>query len=408
MNKDRIRTKRTVLIAATFLTVGSASMHAAAVPDAAAIAQANNAFAADLYGLLKPADGNLFLSPYSISLAFGMAWCGAGGETASQMAKVLHFEGDPAQVAAGQGALQELLNGIQAKGDIKLAIANSIWPEKSYPFRPDYLTTLREHFAVSVTPCDFRTQPDVERLRINQWVEDQTNDKIKDLLPAGSINAMTRLVLANAIYFKGNWQHQFTASATKDEPFFLASGSQVKVPLMTQKTSFRYAEHPGLQVLSMPYAGGELSMIVLLPEAKDGLASLENELTAGMLGEWAGRLRTSEVTVHFPKFKVESSFELNRTMVALGMKDAFAAGRADFSGMTERNDLFISDAVHKAFVEVNEEGTEAAAATGIAMRLASAQPRPVVFRADHPFLYFIRHDATGAILFMGRMMDPTG
>ncbi len=396
----------TKLVAAGLLTLGPNLLHAAAVPDTAAIAQANNAFAADLYGKLKSEDGNLFFSPYSIHLAFGMVGAGAGGNTADQIGKALHLDRNPVDAAVGQGALQALLNEVQSKGNVQLAVANSLWPEQSYPFRKDYLSLLDEHFQVSVSPCDFSGQPDTERRRINRWVEDQTRDRIKDLMPEGSVTPATRLVLANAIYFKGNWQHQFKASTTKDAPFFLAPGGQVDAPLMTQKESFRFAEHPGLQVLSMPYAGGELSMVVLLPEARDGLAAVESQISAAQLQEWTGRLRRAEVTVLFPKFKVESSFELNRTMVALGVQDAFAPGRANFSGMTERNDLFISDAVHKAFVEVNEEGTEAAAATGIGMRLAALPSQPTVFRADHPFLYLIRHEATGAILFMGRMMNP--
>ncbi len=395
-----------LLALAGLVSVSSSLLRAAAVPNPTAIAQSNNAFATDLYGQLKSADGNLFFSPYSISLAFGMAWDGAGGETAAQMARVLHLEGAATEVAGGQGALQDLLNGIQAKGHVKLAVANSLWPEQSYAFRADYLAALREHFKVSVVPCDFQGKPDAERRRINRWVEERTNDKIKDLLPEGSVNPTTRMVLANAVYFKGDWEKPFKPSATTTQSFFLASGGEVKVPLMTQKASFSHAQHPGFQVLSMPYAGGELSMVVVLPEAKDGLAKLERELKADQLEEWIRRLRTAEVTVQFPKFKVESSYGLNQTMVALGMKDAFAAGRADFSGMSDRNDLFISDAVHKAFIEVNEEGTEAAAATGIIMRATSVQPPPVVFRVDHPFLYLIRHDATGAILFLGRVMNP--
>jgi len=406
MNEDYMKASRTTLIAATFLTLGTARLHSAAVPDVDAIAEANNAFAVDLYGKLKSADGNLFFSPYSIHVAFGMAGAGAGGNTADQMGKVLHLDGPLAGAAAGQGVLQQTLNDIQSKGHIRLAIANSIWPEKAYPFRKDYLSLLDEYFKVSVSPCDFKGNADTERQRINHWVEKHTNDRIKDLMPEGSVGPMTRLVLANAVWFKGDWAVPFKASATQEQPF-RTPGGQVTVPLMTQKESFRYAEYPGVQVLSMPYAGNDLSMVALLPEARDGLARLEAELSAEKLTEWTRRLRNMEVIVHFPRFKVESSFTLNDAMQALGMTDAFAAGKADFSGMSGQGDLFISSAVHKAFVEVNEEGTEAAAATGIAIRATSIQPMPVTFRADHPFIYLIRHEPTGAILFMGRMADPT-
>lgn len=415
MNETMKTLKSTTLIVAGMLTLGSTLSHAAAVPDAAAIARANNAFAADLYGQLKSGDGNLFFSPYSISLAFGMAGAGAGGSTAGQMGRVLHLDGSLAEATVAQGELQSLLNAIQSEGNIQLTIANSIWPEQTYPFRQDYLTLLDEHFKVSVSPCDFRGQPGIERKRINQWVEDHTSDRIKDLMPEGSVSTMTRLVLANAVWFKGNWAEQFKEGATQPTPFFTASGGQVSVPMMTQKESFLYAEHPRLrntehpelQVLAMPYAGDDLSMVVLLPQAKDGLAALESKLSAQNLKEWTDGLRRKEVVVHLPKFKAESSFDLNRSMQALGMINAFAAGQADFSGMTDRNDLFISDAMHKAFIEVNEEGTKAAAATGIGIVATSVQPMPVTFRADHPFLYLIRHEATGAILFMGRMMDPS-
>jgi serpin B len=407
MNHLNPTSKLAARVFAALLTLGPTVPHAPAAPDPAAIARANNAFAADLYGQLKAGDGNLCFSPYSISLAFSMAWCGTAGGTAQQLGRALHLEGPASEAAAGQGALQSLLNGIQAGGDVQLAIANSLWPEQSYPFRPDYLASVREHFQVSVTPCDFQGQSDTERHRINRWVEDHTRGKIKDLLPEGSVTPMTRMVLANAVYFKGDWERQFQPSATTTQSFFLASGAKVRTPLMTQKASFRYAEPPGLQVLSLPYAGRELSMVVLLPGTNGAVAGLERELTAGQLEVWTRELRTAEVTVHLPRFKVQSSFSLNGTMATLGVKDAFVPGRADFSGMTERNDLFISDAVHKAFIEVNEEGTEAAAATALGLRATSMQPRPVVFRADHPFLYLIRHDATGAILFFGRVMDPT-
>jgi len=258
-----------------------------------------------------------------------------------------------------------------------------------------------------VSPCDFKGKPDAERKRINRWVEDHTNDRIQDLMPAGSVGPLTRLVLANAVFFKGDWAKQFKASATFSEQFKTDAGGQVVVPMMSQEASFQYGQHPGLQVLSMPYAGGDLSMVILLPEANDGLQKLEAELSAETLKQWTGRLRKTKIVVQVPKFKAESSFGLNPTMQAMGMTDAFTAGKADFSGMSDRDGLFISDAVHKAFIEVNEEGTEAAAATGIAIRPMSAQPMPVVFHADHPFLYLIRHEATGAILFMGRMMDPS-
>jgi len=406
MDEQRLTSNRAVLALAGLMALGLTASNAGDTTDLSPIVNANNAFAVDLYDQLEAAEGNLFFSPYSISVAFGMAGSGAGGNTADQMGSVLHFDGKPVEAAAGQGALQRLLNGIQSKGNIQLAIANSIWPERSYPFRKNYLDVLDGHFDVSASPCDFKGKAEAERQRINRWVEEQTNDRIKDLMPEGSVSPMTRLVLANAVYFKGDWAEQFKASATKDTPFFTAEGVPVTVPMMMQKKKFRYAQHPGLKVLSMPYAGGDLSMLIVLPDTNDGLAKLESELSAEKLEQWTDGLRQAEVLVHFPKFKAESSFQLNRTMQALGMTDAFHFERADFSGMTDRDDLYLSDAVHKAFIEVNEEGTEAAAATGIGFRAVSLELMHV-FRADHPFLYLIRHESTGSILFMGRMTNPT-
>jgi serpin B len=332
---------------------------------------------------------------------------GARGETLNQMTAVLHLDFSLDETAARQGQLQALLNDGQSNGKVKLAIANSIWPERTYALRQEYLTLLERHYKVSVSPCDFIRNAGRERERINGWVEDNTNDRIKDLLPDGLVTSDTRLVLANAVWFKGDWARQFKASATTQLPFHLSSGEQVEVPMMMQKASFLHGRYPGVQVLSLPYAGGDLSMVVLLPENPDGLSALETELSAEKLGRWINALSSSEMRVHFPKFRAESSLNLPQTMQALGMIDAFSPSRADFSGMTALNDLFISDAMHKAFVEVNEEGTEAAAATGIVMKVRSTPVSPPSFRADHPFLYLVRHDPTGTILFMGRMSDPS-
>jgi serpin B len=369
--------------------------------------EGNTAFACELYGKLKGAgSGNLFFSPYSISTAFAMTSAGACGETDTQMVKALHFDPDPAKRHTAFAAMEANLNAVQKKGRVKLSVANSLWPQKNFALLESFLSLVRENYGASVAPLDF-SAPEPARKTINTWVEDKTNQKIKDLIPIGALDTATRLVLVNAIYFKGNWTSPFQADATKDAPFRLPSGQTVQAPLMFQKKHFGYGETDDLQVLEMPYAGDDLSMLVLLPKKADGLAALENNLTAANLAKWTQEMRSPDVMVYLPKFKMTCRFSLNDTLKAMGMSDAFDAGKADFSGMDGTRNLFISAAVHKAFVEVNEQGTEAAAATGIAMGLTSLPAPPIEFRADHPFLFLIRERQTGSLLFLGRVTDPT-
>jgi len=252
---------------------------------------------------------------------------------------------------------------------------------------------------------DFVGATEKSRQAINLWVEDQTNKKIKDLIPQGVLTALTRLVLTNAIYFKGDWASQFKESATKDASFKLGGGKTVQAPLMYQKGKFGYKEDRDVQVLSMPYKGDDLSMVVVLPKKVDGLADVTANLTAAKIDAWTTRLYKRDVYVHLPKFKVESQFGLNDVLAKMGMPDAFDSSKANLSGMNGARNLYISAVIHKAYVDVNEEGTEAAAATAVVVALRSA-PRRTTFRADHPFLFLIRHNKTGAILFMGRLANP--
>ena len=367
----------------------------------------NTAFACELYAKLKGAgDANVFFSPYSISTALAMTSAGARGETDAQMVKALHFEPDPAKRHAAFAAMEANLNAVQKKGEVKLSVANSLWPQKGHPLLESFFDLTRKCYGASVTPLDFR-ELEPARKTINTWVEDKTNQKIKDLIPSGTLDAMTRLVLVNAIYFKGKWSSPFKAEVTRDAPFRLPSGQTVQAPLMFQKEHFHYGANDDLQVLEMPYAGDDLSMLVLLPKKADALAALENNLTAANLAKWTQEMGSPEVMVYLPKFKMTCRFGLNNTLRAMGMTDAFAPGKADFSGMDGGRDLFISAALHKAFVEVNEQGTEAAAATGVAMRMTALPMRPIEFRADHPFLFLIREKSTGSILFIGRVTNPT-
>ena len=366
----------------------------------------NDAFAGELYGKLRTVQGNLFFSPYSISAALAMAYAGARENTAKQMAEVLHF-GPQEQFHAAFGALQTAINEVQKAGQVKLNVANSLWIQKDYALQDSFLDITGKHYGATPFIVDFVGATEPARQKINTWVEDKTQDKIKELIKPGVLDAMTRMVLANAIYFKGDWASQFKKSATQDEPFSVAPAKTVSVPLMYQENDFGYRETSQYQALTMPYAGKALSMVVMLPKTADGLSALEADLTASHRAV-ASRSGQRKVRVYLPRFKMTSEFGLGDTLISMGMTDAFDGGKADFSGMSGKKDLCISAVIHKAFVDVNEEGTEAAAATAVVMkRTAMAiEPEPAVFRADHPFLFLIRHDASGAILFMGRVVNP--
>jgi serpin B len=368
----------------------------------------NTAFAFDLYSQLRSQEGNLFLSPYSISTALAMTYGGARGETAAQMAKAMHFGLVQEKLHPAFAALESGLNAVQQKGQVRLAVANSLWPQKGHGFLPAYLDLCKINYGVAVKPLDFAGAAEPARQTINAWVEDRTNRKIQELLKPGIINPDTRLVLVNAIYFKGNWSSQFDKQLTKAGPFHVSAAKTVEIPMMSMRGEFRYAEYATLQVLELPYAGGDLSMIVLLPSGIAELAGIESSLTSQRVNRWLEQLQRKEVAVFLPKFKTTSQFSLNQTLAALGMTDAFTA-RADFSGMDGTKNLLISAVVHKAFVEVNEEGTEAAAATAVVMETRGMHipEEPAVFRADHPFLFLIRDNQTGSILFLGRIADPT-
>lgn len=372
----------------------------------AKVVAGNTEFAVDLYGQLRTNAGNVCFSPYGISTALAMTYGGARGETAEQMARTLHFDLPADQLHPAFAALEAELNAVPKKGQIQLAVANSLWPQKDFPFLPDYLALCQKYYGTSITPVDYRKDAEAARKTINDWVEAKTEQKIVELLKPKMVGGGTRLVLVNAIYFKGKWAQQFDSKLTQEQPFHLSPEKQVTAPLMRQTSDFKYAEFPGLQVLELPYSGDDLSMIVLLPREADGLGHLEKELTAQNLASWTTNLQSQKVEVILPKFKITCEFALRPTLAALGMTNAFDPLLADFSGMDGRKDLFISKAVHQAFVDVNEEGTEAAAATAVLMGFGGYTPPPV-FRADHPFLFFIRDNHNGSILFIGRIEAPT-
>ena len=399
-----------------FLSASAALAAGAALPrfgfaeekvDPAKLVAGNTQFGCELYGELKSQAGNLFLSPFSISTALGMAAAGAKGKTFEEMEKVLHL---PKDAPAAFGAVLRSLNEEPdaKKRGFALAAANALWAQKGYPWRPEYKKLVATDYGAGLFDVDFKGNAEAARGTINAWVEKETRDKIKNLLPMGSVTGLTRLVLTNAIYFKGDWLVQFKKDQTKDLPFTMADGKKIDAPLMHRVGGYSYAETDGYQVLDMPYVGKRVSMTVILPRKPDALPAVEKELTSDKLAAVLKGLRyEKEVHLHLPRFKVEKSFTLNKPLQALGMEAAFT--NADFGGMhTGGEDLNITAVLHKAFVDVNEEGTEAAAATGVVVGTTSVAPppKPKYFRADRPFLYLIRDHKTGSVLFMGRLETP--
>jgi serpin B len=394
-----------ILVPAILLSVTAG--HSNGTTDVKTLVESNTAFALDLYHLLKTDKDNLFFSPYSISTALAMTYAGAKANTARQMSQVLHFTLKPKQLHLAFGDLETRLNALRKKEDIELGVANALWAQKDYQFLQQFFDVVKQNYGAELSYADFKTAYESARREINAWVERQTNDKIKDLIKPGVLSALTRLVLANAIYFKGLWSSQFDESATQSTKFYLAPNTAVDVPMMRQEHEFNYMENDNLQVLELPYVGDDLSMIILLPKEMDGLTQVESSLSVESLRSLLARLRQRKVTVFLPRFKLSSQFSLQDTLASLDMPDAFKPGIADFSGMDGTRMLHISAVVHKAFVDVNEEGTEAAAATGVVVRVTSAPAAPTVFRADHPFIFLIQDNRSGSILFLGKVVDPT-
>lgn len=378
---------------------------------AKSIVQGNNEFALNLYSHLSQVEKkNLFFSPYSISSALAMTFAGARGRTEQEMASVLRFPAEQDDLHPVLAKLNETMFGGQ-HADFTIKIANRLWGQRGHRFRAEFLELLRTSYGADLEQLDFGEQPEIASQKINQWVEDQTAGKIKNLISPEALNKLTRLLLVNAVYFKGDWTTRFDKSATKEASFHLGPLNEVKVQMMHRQASFSYAEIDEVQVLELPYGDRDLSMVVLLPRSAGGLARLEAALSADNVNKWHARLVSQTVRVYLPKFRLTEQIKLAEVLKSMGMASAFSDTVADFSGMSEpTTGLCISDVIHKAFVEVNEEGTEAAAATAATAAMVSAtfqSPPPVpVFRADHPYLFMIRHNASGSILFMGRVMNP--
>ena len=378
--------------------------------DQAEAVNGSNAFAVDLYAQLSKQPGNLFFSPESISTAFGMAYAGARGQTATQMQQVFHFTLPPDRLHPAMGAL---LAGMNAQHkDYELHVADALWAQQDSNFEESYLKLVQSDYGAGLHKVNFKISPDTVRATINAWVEKQTNDKIKDLIGQGALNTSTRLVLTNAIYFKGDWQDPFDAQATQKDEFHLSATQWVTTPMMHRTGGYRYYDGGTFQALELPYAGNEISMVVLLPKQTDGLTALEQSFTSGVAGEWIQKLEpVDKVILTLPSFTMTQQFELSGALSAMGMAQAFS-GSADFSGMTGKPEFSISAAIHKAYIDVNEKGTEAAAATAVvmyatAMRREAPEPPPIVFRADHPFLFILLDTKSGSMLFLGRVADPT-
>jgi serpin B len=382
--------------------------------DTKSLVEGNTAFALDLYARLSGAPGNLFFSPYSISTCLAMTYAGARGDTETQMGRVLHFSKGEARLHSSFGELQQQLNDAANQKGIQLDIANALWAQKGHHFLPAFMKIAKNDYQANVNQADFKTSDasaDAVRREINRWVAQKTRDKIHDILSPGSLDDLTRLVLANAIYFKGIWASPFKTRATSTQPFHLSMFRKIDVRLMRQTDDFKYTENKDFQAVELSYSGDELSMVVLLPRQFDALGQLENQLSPPFLARLLAQMKRQEVEIFLPRFKLESSFELNDMLAKMGMPDAFVWPKADFSGINgNRHDLYISGVFHKAWVEVNEEGTEAAAVTGGGMMAASLEerpPPPPVFRADHPFVFLIRDTRSGSLLFAGRLADPS-
>jgi serpin B len=376
----------------------------------ALLVEGNSAFAFELYQALKGKEGNLFYSPHSISLALAMTYAGARGETAEQMAETLQFMLDQDSLHPAFNWLDAELasrgEGAQGKDGegFRLNIVNAIWGQKDYSFLPAFLDVLAENYGAGLRILDFINETEKSRVTINDWVSDQTGGRINDLIPPGAIDALTRLVLTNAIYFNAAWAYPFDEKATANGPFYLLDGGQVSVPMMKQTESFGYTEGEGYQAVELTYDGDELSMVILLPEAGQ-FQAFEDQLQAQEVGDIISDVQPAQVTLTMPKFEFDSEFSLKDTLTEMGMPIAFS-GAADFSGMTGNLGLAISDVLHKAFVSVDEAGTEAAAATAVIVGETVAPGQQVEVTIDRPFIFLIRDIETGAILFVGRVLNP--
>jgi serpin B len=377
--------------------------------DPGPLARASNAFGFELWQRVRAGGGNLAISPASISSALAMTWGGARGDTASEMKQTLRIDVDAEVAMTGWG---QLTTALQSKPKLTLRIANRLFGEKSYRFEDAYLAKTKAAYGAALEPIDFAKSPEPSRAHINAWVEQQTENRIKNLLPPRSIDADTRLVLVNAIYFLANWQAQFEKRQTSQQHFKLAPGKNKPAMLMTRRGSYRIVRADDMAMLELPYVDGNTAMLVVLPDQIDGLDQIETRLNDERLSAWTSSLVGEELLVTLPRFKIDlpSAMDLAHPLKSSGMNAAFDLARADFTGIANppsaADRLVIGAVFHKAFVKVDEQGTEAAAATAISIP-RGGRPRPTPeFRADHPFLFLIVDKTSGLVLFIGRVVDP--
>ncbi|MCB9832098.1 MAG: serpin family protein [Planctomycetes bacterium] len=415
-----------LFLLALALVAGLTSAQSEGHRPARPIVEASNDFSFALAPRLD-AEGNMFFSPASISTALYMAYAGARGETAAEMARVLGIEDFAPTSAEFERSVRSLIAQLDREIDddrrpghkrpdggrpvATLSLANALWGQKGHPFRADYLRRLKEGFLSELHQLDFAGDPRGSRQAINDQIARDTHDKIRDLLPPDAISDLTRLVLTNAIYFKNAWAEPFSDHATQDQDFELAAGKPVSIPMMARRSAFDYLERDDMRVLRLPYAQGDQSMVIVLPSRRHDLATVEKSLTGRRLDALLGKLAATDVILRLPRFKIERKLELAEILSAMGMKRAFGGGDADFGGIDDgAGQLFISRAIHQSYVAVDEKGTEAAAATALIMKVGSAmQPsKPLEFCCDEPFLFFIVDGKSGLILFHGRCADPRG
>ncbi len=371
------------------------------------ITENNNLFAFDLYKMISVKPENMFYSPYSISAALAMTYTGARNNTEKQMSSVMHF---PASNEAFYNQYNTVLKDINALNDgstMNIYTANSIWAQKNFKFKEDFIGVLKNSYNSSLNTVDFIKETEASRILINKWVEDQTKEKIKDLIQPGLIDYLTRMVLVNAIYFKANWETAFDEKQTQKMDFYINESSSVTCDFMFAEKEFKYYEQGDeLKAIEIPYSKGNMSMLVIMSKEKNGFAQVNKLMSLELYNKINEGLVSKKVKLWLPKFKTTSEFELSEVLQQMGMREAFS-DNADFSGMTGKKDLKISKVIHKAFVEVNEAGTEAAAATAVVMRVKSMPVNPPEFRADHPFMFIIKENKNNSILFAGNIFDPT-
>jgi serpin B len=389
------------------LSVGSAPPETKqeTTPEQEAVAEGNSRFALELFSRLKTTDENQILSPFSIYCALAMVYAGAGGNTEVQIAQALHFQTNQSSFHSGMSALLACFTNL-SNNDVELNIGNGLWSQSGYQLKTEFMKLCGNDYRADLDFVDFQTGAEAARQRINTWVDRITRGKIKNLFAPGAIQTATRLAIANAIYFNGKWASRFDKEKTIAGDFWASPKMATQVRMMRQKSTFLYLADEDTQVLELPYRGESISMLVLLPKDRDGLAKLEEQLNLENLTKWIKLLHPADVDLLLPKFKMSSRFSLSQTLAGMGMPDAFDATRADFTGMTAQRPLFINVVEHAAIVEVDEEGTVAAAGTGVSFG-CSKMPEPAAFHADHPFIFLILDRQTRTPLLIGKLVNPS-